>query len=434
VPDFHQTGGVTTLHRFAPAKLDHLETELARYADSRPVALVLPCLHAELRERALAGLVRALRRVEYLDQIVVSVDGAGDRRAFEEVRVAFGDLQTRDGCGATLIWNDGPRVQRLLVHLREEGLDPGAAGKGRATWLAYGYVLAAGRARVVALHDCDIRDYSRELLARLCFPVVHPHLNFEFAKGYYGRVADRMYGRVTRLFVTPLLSALQSVLGAIPLLDYLEAFRYPLAGECSMTTELARVNRVPADWGLEVGVLAEVFRNCSLKRICQVELVENYDHKHRPLSEQDPTRGLHRMAGDIAASLIRNLASYGVTFDAGFLNTLIAAYVRTAQDAVASYHADALLNGLRFDRHGEEVAVETFSRALRAAGLGFVRDPMGAPQIPNWSRVHAAVPRVSDQLLAAVEEDNGRPLEAARAASRATESDAGLTAISGGMA
>jgi hypothetical protein len=41
------------------------------------------------------------------------------------------------------------------------------------------------------------------------------------------------------------------------------------------------------------------------------------------------------MVVDIAASLIRTLASYGVQFDAGFLNTLIAAYVRTAQDAVA---------------------------------------------------------------------------------------------------
>ena len=434
VPDFHQTGGVTTLHRFAPSKLDHLEAELGHHATARPVALVLPCLHEELREPALFDLVSTLRRVTYLDQVVVSVDGAADRSAFEEVRAAFRGLETRDGCGATLIWNDGPSVQKLLADLRDEGLDPGTVGKGRATWLAYGYVLATGRARVVALHDCDIRDYSRELLARLCFPIVHPHLNFEFAKGYYGRVADRMYGRVTRLFVTPLLRALQSVLGATPLLDYLEAFRYPLAGECSMTTELARANRVPADWGLEVGVLAEVFRNCSLKRICQVELVENYDHKHRPLSEQDPTRGLHRMAGDIAASLIRNLASYGVTFDAGFLNTLIAAYVRTAQDAVASYHADALLNGLYFDRHGEEVAVETFSRALRAAGLGFVRDPMGAPQIPNWSRVHAAVPRASDQLLAAVEEDNDRTAVASRPVAKTAGIEPGLTAISGGMA
>ena len=172
-----------------------------------------------------------------------------------------------------------------------------------------------------------------------------------------------------------------------------------------MTTELARINRIPSDWGLEVGILTEVYRNCSLKRICQVELVENYDHKHRELSEHDASQGLHRMVHDIASSLIWNLASYGVEFDAGFLNTLTAAYTRMAQDAIASYSHDAALNGLVFDRHEEEVAVETFSRALRAAGLGFVRDPMGLPQIPNWNRVTSALPNFLEELHEAVDAD-----------------------------
>jgi glucosyl-3-phosphoglycerate synthase len=152
-------------------------------------------------------------------------------------------------------------------------------------------------------------------------------------------------------------------------------------------------------------MLAEVYRNCSLKRICQVELVENYDHKHQDLSEHDATRGLHRMVVDIAASLIRNLASYGVEFDAGFLHALTAAYVRTAQDAIASYNDDALLNGLAFDRHEEELAVETFTRAMRAAGFDFVRDPLGNPPIPNWNRVTSALPDFLDELREAVEAD-----------------------------
>lgn len=410
VADFHQSGGITTLHRFGgPAcegSLAHLERELGRHASSRPIALVLPCLYDELRGGTLPALVDGLRKVEYLDQVVVVVDGARDRDQFGEVQRAFQGLPTRDGRGATMVWSDGPGVVALLETMRKEGLEPGPAGKGRATWLAYGVVLSGDRARVVAVHDCDIRDYDRELLARLCFPTVHPNLNFEFAKGFYSRVVDRMFGRVTRLFVAPLLSALESVLGKLPLLEFLHSFRYPLAGEVSMTTELARINRVPGDWGLEVGVLAEVFRNCSRKRVCQVELIENYDHKHRELSPDDASRGLYRMAQDIGASLVRNLASYGVSFDAGFLNSLKAAYVRTAQDAIASYHADAALNALTFDRHAEELAVETFSRALHGAGLGFVRDPMGAPQIPNWSRVCAARPQVLEDLQNAVEADN----------------------------
>lgn len=407
MPDFHQTGVITTLHRFRDPDLESLESQLLAASRTRPIALILPCLHAEVRGPALKGIVEELSRVRYLKQIIVSISGTDRIADFQEMRDFFGELRTLDGEPPTLLWNGGPRLSDLYRRLSQEGLDAGDDGKGRAVWIAMGFVLASGASRVVAVHDCDILDYSRELLARLCYPTAHPNLNYEFAKGYYSRVTDRMHGRVTRLFMTPLLKAMRSVLGPVPFLEYLDSFRYALAGECSMTVDLARINRIPADWGLEVGLLAEVFRNCSPKRICQVELVPNYEHKHQPLSEGDPARGLHRMVTDIASSLIRNLASYGVEFDAGFLNTLIAAYVRTAQDAIARYSDDAALNGLVFDRHAEEVAVETFSRALRVAGLDFVRDPMGAPQIPNWSRVAAALPGLFGDLLEAVEADAG---------------------------
>ncbi len=403
--DFHQTGVITSLHRLGKPDLPRLERELMHYAEERPIALVLPSLYSEINGPALKRIVEELIHVPYLTQCVLSLSGPAGPAEYRKFRELVEPIRSIDDESATVIWNQGPRIQALIQRLRDEGLDPGSEGKGRANWLAYGYVLATHRARVVATHDCDILDYDRDLLARLVFPTANPNMSYEFAKGYYSRVSDRMHGRVTRLFMTPLIRAMKSVLGPVPLLDYLESFRYPLAGECSMTTELIRANRIPADWGLEVGVLAEVYRNCSLKRICQVELVENYDHKHQELSEHDGNAGLHRMVRDIAASLIRNLASYGVEFDSGFLNTLIAAYVRTAQDAIARYSDDAKLNGLYFDRHEEEVAVETFSGALRAAGLDFVRDPMGAPQIPNWSRVVSALPDFLDELAGAVEAD-----------------------------
>jgi glucosyl-3-phosphoglycerate synthase len=404
--DFHQTGTITTLHKLGPTGLRRLEEELLGYSRVRPVALVLPCLHSELRDVALKGIIDALRGVSYLRQVVVSVSGTEDRHEFEEMRGAFDGVTTCTGDPVTLVWNGGPRIRELYRRLEAEGLDPGPDGKGRSAWMAYGYILASDVSRVIALHDCDIRDYSRELLARLCYPIANPNLAYEFAKGYYGRVTDRLYGRVTRLFMTPFIRAMKAVLGPHVLLDFLDSFRYPLAGEFAMTTDLARSTRIPADWGLEVGMLAEVYRNCSLKRICQVELVDNYDHKHRDLSFDDSSRGLHRMVVDIASSLISNLASFGVEFDAGFLNTLSVAYVRLAQDAVSRYSDDAALNGLEFDRHEEEQAVETFSRALRAAGLSFVRDPLGVPQIPNWNRVTSALPDFLEALGKAVEADS----------------------------
>jgi len=403
--DFHQTGVITTLHRLGRGDLARLERELYMHGWVRPIALVLPCLYSELRDVALKGIIDALKGVKYLRQIVVSLSGTERREEFEEMCAAFEGVRTMNGEPVTVLWNGGPRMQELYLRLAGEGLDAGGDGKGRSVWIAYGYVLSSNLSRVIAVHDCDIRDYHRELLARLCFPIANPNLNYEFAKGYYGRVTDRLYGRVTRLFMTPLLRAMKSVLGSIPLLEFLDSFRYPLAGECAMTTDLARSIRIPSDWGLEVGMLAEVYRKCSHRRICQVEIVENYDHKHQDLCENDVTQGLHRMVADIGVSLIRNLASYGVQFDAGFLHSLRVAYVRLAQDAVSRYNDDAALNGLEFDRHEEELAVETFSNALRLAGLSFVQDPMGAPQIPNWNRVTSALPGFLQDLRETVEAD-----------------------------
>lgn len=230
VADFYQSGSITTLHRFGAADLDRLEGQIAAYTETRPVALVLPCLYAELRHGRVQPIAAALEGVPYLENVVISLDGATERSQVDEVRRIFSRVETRDPRGPIVLWNDGPQTQDLLTEMRKEGLEPGEMGKGRALWLAFGVVLALGRARVIAVHDCDIRDYRRDLLARLCFPAVHPHQHFEFAKGYYSRIADRMYGRVTRLFFAPLLQALRSVLGEMAFLDYLAAYRYPLSG------------------------------------------------------------------------------------------------------------------------------------------------------------------------------------------------------------
>jgi glucosyl-3-phosphoglycerate synthase len=76
-----------------------------------------------------------------------------------------------------------------------------------------------------------------------------------------------------------------------------------------------------------------------------------------------------------------------------------------AEDTIHRYYADAMLNGLEFDRHAEEVAVATFARSLEQAAAEFLQDPLGLPLIPNWNRVVAAVPDFFDRLLNAVRED-----------------------------
>jgi glucosyl-3-phosphoglycerate synthase len=189
-------------------------------------------------------------------------------------------------------------------------------------------------------------------------------------------------------------------------LVFLDSFRYPLAGEFAITTDLARVIRIPGDWGLEVGILGEVFRNCAVRRVCEVDICDRYEHKHQPLSAEDPSKGLVKMAVDIAKSLFRTLAAEGVVISDGFFKTLKATYLRSAQDTIQRYAHDAAINGLIFDRHEEGIAVEAFAIAIEIAAKQVLEDPLGMPLIPNWSRVTSAIPDFLERLKQAVEEDN----------------------------
>ena len=67
-----------------------------------------------------------------------------------------------------------------------------------------------------------------------------------------------------------------------------------------MDLDVVRNLRIPFDWGLEIGVLSEVYRSYTPRRICQVDLADAYDHKHQDLSPDDPEAGLHKMAIDIS--------------------------------------------------------------------------------------------------------------------------------------
>ena len=401
--DFYQVGVFTTFHQLgAEEDLERLEQELVTHGRVRPTALVLPALFSEFDGPALPHIIDELKSVPYLKRIVLSLDHA-DKTQFEHARRAFHALRTP----VTVVWHDGPRMQELYRLLKDAALPIGEQGKGRSCWLSYGYVLGEGDCDVIALHDTDIVTYRRSMLARLCYPVTNPNLGYDFSKGYYPRVGNnRMHGRVTRLLMTPLIRSLSRILGPHPLLVYMDSYRYILAGEFAMHTDLVRAVRIPGDWGLEIGMLAEVYRNTSLRRICQVGIADRYDHKHQAVSAQDPTQGLMKMTVDICKSLFRTLAAEGVELSAGTFRTLEAAYVRTAEDTLRRFHHDAMLNGLDFDRHAEEIAVGAFARGVQMASRQFLDDPLGIPLIPNWNRVVSATPSFLDQLRDAVRADN----------------------------
>lgn len=399
--DFFQNGVIATLQKLGERDINDFEREILKYSKQRPITLVLPALYTEFKGEAMPRILRELEKVPYLKRVVVSLDGA-DEACFRNVKDIMSGLPQE----VVIIWNDGERMKRLYELLAHEDLFPQIRGKGRGVWISLGYTLAIGDCYLLATHDSDIVNYKRELLARLIYPVINPNFDFEFCKGYYARFTNKLYGRVTRLFFTPLVRALSKIVGPDHFFEYLDSFRYPLSGEFSMALDLARVVRIPADWGLEIGLLSEVYRNITLRRICQVEVIEYYEHKHKPLSADRPEMGLMRMAIDIAQTLFRIVSQNGIVFNDGFFRTLKVTYLREAWESIDKYEALAALNGLTFDRHEEATAVENFIRAIDMAAEEFTEDPLAVPLIPNWSLVTSAIPEFFDLLVEAVKEDN----------------------------
>jgi glucosyl-3-phosphoglycerate synthase len=394
MPDFFQHDLVTTIHDLQTGKLDRLEDMLRDSTRQNPVGLVLPVTASDMRAEPFTRIVNELADADYIDTIVVSLGVAPDKQDYEETLQKISPLGDR----ARVLWTDGPEIQSLYGELVDAGIAVSTPGKGRSVWTAFGYLLADPRIETFVLHDCDIVDYDRLLLARLCLPMVHPGLDFEFCKAYYARATDRMHGRVVRLLVAPLLRALMRIYPNSEFLRFLGSFRYPLSGEFSLTRNLARTNRIPSDWGLEVGTLAEVYRNTSLKRVCQTDLCRLYEHKHQSFSVEEKDAGLMRMATDILTTIYRTLASQGVLLSDATFTSLRASYVRMAQDCIRQYAADAVINDLSFDRHVEEMSIDAFADCITTASEIFRADPRGAEAIPNWTRVRAAFPQFTDKL------------------------------------
>jgi len=400
--DFYQNGIVTTLHNLSRRPVEQIEEELRGFSKKRPMSLILPSLFSELEGEALPNIVNHLEGADYLSEIVIGLDRA-DEDQYRHALKFFGKLPQHH----RVLWNEGPRLQALDAELQELNLAPKELGKGRNVWYCMGYTLASNRSESVALHDCDIVTYDRELLARLIYPVANPRFNYEFCKGFYARVADgKINGRVSRLLVTPLLRALKKMFGEMEYLQFMDSFRYPLAGEFSFRKDVLNDIRIPSDWGLEIGVLSEMHRNYANNRLCQVDIADVYDHKHQDLSIGDDQGGLSKMSIDISKALFRKLATHGKTFNTETFRSIKATYFRIALDFIETYHNDAVMNGLTLDIHAEEKAVELFAQNIMKAGEAFLDKPMETPFIPSWNRVISAKPDILERLYEAVEEDN----------------------------
>jgi glucosyl-3-phosphoglycerate synthase len=367
--DFFQHGLISTLHRLVDGPILDRHEPLPALGS---VVLVLPCHYAEIGTAALQGIVEKLAEAKFLSQVVISMNGIPDAST-REVKRFWAQLNQPH----VVLSNDSPVLSQQL---KGEGLQLNP-GKGLNLWLAFGWLAAHQTSGTVLVHDCDIANYNLDLLLALALPVAG--LGYSFCKGYYSRVREELFGRVTRLFVLPLVRSLVRVLGHIPLLDFIDSFRYPLSGEYSMSFDTAMNLPIESGWGLEIGSLCELHRNLDPTAICQVDLAMMYDHKHRNLDPAQPGKGLLGTASEIAGSLLTHLEREGSLLDAKTLESVVQTYQAVSNDFVRRYHHVANLNVIPFDLSRETGAAKAFAETLSDVCLDFLQGHK-ARSLPPW--------------------------------------------------
>ncbi|UWG47234.1 Glycosyltransferase [Halanaeroarchaeum sp. HSR-CO] len=335
---------VATLHDFGdadPAFAPQRAALVVPMTDRDAGSLTADRLFSSLEDLGLASVIAPIRAPETRVPSIV-----------EWVESFAVDIQP--------IWCNGPALETLLA---DHGLD-GVAGKGRDVWVGMG--LTGGMDHVV-FHDADVKSYEPRDIRKLLSPLEG---DAAFTKAYYARIEDgNLYGRLFRLLYEPLIATLERARPA-PILDYLGAFRYALAGEFAMTTDVAHSMRVPRRWGLEVGTLGEAYRTVGFEGTAQVDL-GRYEHGHRAVSGPE---GLSTMAEGVAETMFRVLEDQGVEPAYG---ELVASFERAGLQFVRQYSADARFNDFQYDEEAERKQVEAYAQAIAPPGPD--------DRLPAWS-------------------------------------------------
>jgi glucosyl-3-phosphoglycerate synthase len=393
--DFH-INKVPTFSLLQHENCEAMEEKVCRASAKIPVGVLIPALFRDLSSDAMRHIIEVLAGTTYVSKVYISLDQS-NAQEFSRAREIVKPL----GDKAMLIWNDKPEVAEVIRRI-ETQLPLGVRGKGRAVWTSLGYVIGKGEISAIAFHDADIVTYDRDFLTRLLFPLMY--LRFQFVKGFYIRYDHKLFGRVSRLFYFPLVRTLKDMFGSTDFLDYMGDFRYPLSGEFATYTSQARMMQFPSDWGIEVGLLGEIYRLVRESRICQIELTSRYDHKHQPVGSVSE-KGLFKMASDIARTFFTHLASNGVSLNSEIFRTIRLTYLKHAREMVVMYEslAEMYEKRISFDFHEELKTVELFAGAIDSGVNDFDDQHYGSPLIPDWKRVESAIDGILPDLLRAVE-------------------------------
>ncbi|MCB2193618.1 MAG: mannosyl-3-phosphoglycerate synthase, partial [Deltaproteobacteria bacterium] len=206
MPSFAQTHSRVTSYYVLQDKQDILQ-QLVHAARWKKPVLIVPALASEFTDPenrpVFENIVAELAGAKYLAHVIFGLDQASE----DDVRTCT-DICQKGGLKNYIIqWNDGPAVSGIYQMLEDGGFDLSRRGKGRNVFMGFGVAMALG-ATCVGLLDADIKTFQRRQLDRLFYPVlVH---NYPFSKAFYARWnGQRLFGRVKRLLLDPLLLALK---------------------------------------------------------------------------------------------------------------------------------------------------------------------------------------------------------------------------------
>jgi glucosyl-3-phosphoglycerate synthase len=391
---FRQDRFTTDFGRVSNAAIE----ESFEHMKTHPLFLFLPATYAdaqnsEVMDHILAVVNDIQANDASIDNIVLGLDAAKEKKQFEEVKEKLRHIPN-----AKIIWNNAPEIQELYQEFEEQGL-PTHPGKGRNMWTGLGYRYMTDRDSSFVIHDCDIKPdyYSRDFVMSLITPILHPKFGEQhFTKAYYTRITPagdtfKLGGRATRLLVFPFLEAVRENYGKISkkILDYVDhlaSFNYPLAGEFAMRSNLANSLQIQPDWGLEIGSLSSLFQT---EHLAQVDL-GLYDHKHSEISEENPEKGLNKMAEDIVKTVFRKL--YSLAEEEALDNTAFAGlmydYKKYTDKYIAKYMNLSESKGWHYDEVAEVSAKHTFREAIQRAYDRFTADPEEVQSLPTWGTIN----------------------------------------------
>jgi glucosyl-3-phosphoglycerate synthase len=245
-------------------------------------------------------------------QIVTALAELREGGTIDEIVVV--DAASQDGT-AEIARRAGARVVQEGELMGELADELGAVrGKGDAMWRALGEL----KGEIVCFLDADTEGFSSHYATGLIGPLVCGDEGrgsvegaaeggwaageIAFVKGFYRRpfrqggvsLAEGG-GRVNHLVGRPALELFYPELAAI---------RQPLAGEVAARREL--LERVPfvTGYGVEIGMLIDVWREVGLEGMAQVDLDE-HRNRHQSLG------ALTGMAGTVLATIARRLEREG---------------------------------------------------------------------------------------------------------------------------